>query len=109
MAVSVLQCLLDRRAEADRAGEIGPFERMRVRRVETGRPLHRGFQMVEAALLDERGKLGAEAAGAGRLVDDYAATGLLYRCFDGLDVDRDDGAQVDDLGVDALGLDGGEG
>src|SRR3546814_17928996 len=65
--------------------------------------------MVEAAFLDEGGKLGAEAGGAGRLVHDDAATGLLHRGFDGLDVDRDDGAKVDDFGVYALSLSGGEG
>ena len=32
--------------------------------------LDRRFEMVEAALLDQRGELGAEAAGARRLVDD---------------------------------------
>ena len=60
-------------------GEIGPFERVGVGRVQAGHPLHRRFEMVEAALLDQRGKLGAEAAGARRLVDDDAAAGLLDR------------------------------
>src|SRR3546814_7799939 len=65
--------------------------------------------MVEALFLDEGGKIGAEAGGAGRLVHYYAATGLLHRGFDCLDVDRYDGAKFDDFGVYALSLSGGEG
>src|SRR3546814_2075061 len=77
-------------------GEIGPLHRVRIGGVEAGDASDRGFEMVEAAFLDEGGKLGAEAGGAGRLVHDDAATGLLHRGFDGLDVDRDDGAKVDE-------------
>ena len=67
----------------------------------------RRLEMVEAALLDQGGKLGAEAGGARRLVDDDAAAGLLHRFLDRLDVDRDDGPKVDHLGVDPFRLGGG--
>ena len=65
------------RLHALRAGEIGPFVGVRVGRVPAGHALDRRFEMIEAALLDERDQLGAEAAGARRLVDDEAAAGLL--------------------------------
>src|SRR3546814_17501572 len=99
---SVLQSLLERHSQADGAGEIGPLHRVRIGGVEAGDASDRGFEMVEAAFLDEGGKLGADAGGAGRLVHDDAATGLLHRGFAGLDVDRADGAKVDDLGVFGL-------
>src|SRR4051794_8534447 len=100
MAVSVLQSLPERKAEPHRAGEIGPFHRMRVRRVPAGHPGDRRFEVIEAALLDEGGELGAETRGPGRLMEDDAAAGLLNRLLDRLDVDRDDRAEVDHLRVD---------
>src|SRR5687768_3020736 len=95
-----LQYFLDGGADADRPWKIGPLERVRVRRVEAGRALHRGFEMIEAALLHQGRKLRAEAVGAGRFVNDDAATGLLHRFLNRLDVEWHDSSQVDDLGVD---------
>ena len=100
--------LLERILEPDRAGEIDPFVGVRVGRVPAGDAHDRRLEMVEAALLDQRGQFGAEARGAGRFLDDQAAAGLLHRFLDRLDVERDQGAQVDDLGVDAIFLDRGE-
>jgi hypothetical protein len=88
-----------------KAGEIGPFQAVRIRGVEAGDALHRRFQVIEAALLHQSGEFGAEAAGARRLVDDHAAAGLLHALLDRLDVERDQGSEVDDLGIDAGFLD----
>ncbi|MNK72771.1 hypothetical protein D3C87_922550 [compost metagenome] len=64
--------------------------------------------MIEATLLNERAQLAAEARGFRRLVHDDAAAGLLDRGFDGLNVQRHQGAQVDDLGVHARVLGAGQ-
>ena len=74
-----LHHFLERVLEPDRAGEIDPFIGVRIGRVPAGDALDRGFEVVEAALLDQRGELGAEAAGARRFLDDEAAAGLLDR------------------------------
>ena len=63
--------------------------------------LDRRLEVVEAVLLHQRRQLGAEAAGARRLVHDHAAAGLLHRGDDRVEVERPEAAQVDDLGVDA--------
>ena len=60
---------------------------MRIGRVEPGHALDRGFQVIEAAFLDQRRKFRAESAGPRRLVDDQAPTGFLHRLFHGLDID----------------------
>ena len=70
---------LERRRDALRAREVRPLERMRIRRVPAGHALDRRLEVIEAVLLHERDELGAEAAGARRLVDDDAAAGLLHR------------------------------
>src|SRR3546814_3927510 len=46
----------------------------------------------------------SEARGARRFVDDQAAAGLLHRRLDRPDIQRQQRAQVDDLGVDAYFL-----
>ena len=91
----------ERAADAGRAGEIVPFLRMRIGRVPAGDARHRRFQVVEAVLLHQRRQLGAEAGGQRRLVHDDAAPGLLHRGDDGVEVERQQGAQIDDLGIDA--------
>ena len=48
--------------DALRAGEIGPFVGVRVGRVPAGHALDRRLEVIEAALLDQRDELGAEAA-----------------------------------------------
>ena len=58
--------------------------------------------MEEAALLHGGAQLGAEPGGQRRFVHDEASTGLLDRGDDGVDIERDERAQVDDLGIDAL-------
>ena len=63
-------------------GEVGPLLRMRIGRVPAGDALDRRFEVVEAVLLHQRRQLGAEAAGARRLVHDHAAAGLLHRVDD---------------------------
>src|SRR4051812_47713343 len=63
--------LLQRFPDPHRAGEVCPFQTVRIGRVEAGHPLNRRLEMVEAAFLDECRKLGAEAAGARRLVHDH--------------------------------------
>ena len=83
------------------AGEIVPFLGMRIGRVPAGDALDRRLERIEAALLHLRRELGAEARGQRRLVHDHAAAGLLDRGDDRVDVERDQRAQVDDLGVDA--------
>src|SRR5689334_25306747 len=61
--------------------------------------------MIEAALLYERHELGAKAARPWRLVDDEATAGLLHRLLDRVEVERDERAQVDYLGVEPALLD----
>ena len=92
--------VLERLADPDGAGEIGPFQAMRIRRVEAGDALDRRLEMVEAAFLDQRRQLRAEAAGPRRFMDDHAAPGLLDRCLDRLDIERHQRPQIDDLGID---------
>ena len=92
---------LKRRADALRAREIRPFLRVRIGRVPAGDALDRRLEVIEAMLLHQRRQLGAEAAGARGFVHDHAAAGLLHRVDDGVEVQRPEAAQVDDLGVDA--------
>ena len=58
---------------------------------------------------DPGGELAAEAAGQGGLVEDEGAGGFPDGSGDGGVVQRSEGAQVDDLGVDAHLLDGPQG
>src|SRR3546814_16693961 len=69
---SITHELGQRGRDADRAGEIGPFEAMRIRRVEAGDAFYRRLEVIEAALLHQRGEFGAEARGARSFVDDQA-------------------------------------
>src|SRR5829696_4289405 len=78
----------------------------RVRGVEAGDPEHGRFEVVEAPFGDAGGELRPETEVARRLVDDHQPAGLLHRRVDGLQVERRERAQVDDLDT-ALPL-GGE-
>ena len=91
-----------RLADALRPREVRPLLRVRIRRVPAGDALDRRLEVVEAVLLHQRRQLGAEAAGARRLVHDRRSgrsSSPTRRS-----VSRSSGqmrAQVDDLGVDA--------
>src|SRR5690242_5916001 len=99
--MSVLHRLAESLRDAPRTGEVVPLQRMRVGRVPAGDPDDGRLEAVEAVLLDERRELGTVPAGAGGLMDDHAASGLGDRGHDRVDVDRDQRAKVDDLGVHA--------
>jgi hypothetical protein len=68
-------------------------------RVEAGDALRRRLEVEERLLVDERDDLRAEAAALRRLVHHDDAAGLLDRLDDGVDVERPEGPQVDDLAV----------
>ena len=59
-------------------------------------------EVVEGLLLHERGEVGADAAVRPALLDDHAAVGLAHRGEDRVEVERAQGARVDDLGLDAV-------
>src|SRR5690606_13998516 len=92
-----------------RSWEVVPLLSMRIWRVPARDALDRRLEMVEAALLHDGGQLRTEAASPGRLVDDDAAARLLHRCDDGLGVERQQGSEIDDLGIDPVLLGGGLG
>src|SRR3546814_4828207 len=58
---SVLQNFIECGRDAHRAREIGPFKAVRIGRVEAGDALDRRLEVIEAALLHQRGKFGAKA------------------------------------------------
>ena len=64
--------------------------------------LDRGVEVVEAGELDAGGELGGDAVGRPALLDAEGAVGLGDRGGDGLDVERAQAAEVDDLDRDAL-------
>src|SRR5512141_585429 len=78
MPMSGLHRSLERLADPLGAGEVGPLLRVRVRRVPSGDAFDRGFQVIEAVLLHQRGQFRAEPAGPGGLVHDHAAARLLH-------------------------------
>src|SRR5690606_19501651 len=67
--------------------------------VVAGDALDRRQQVVHAFLGQARGDLAAEAGGLGRLVHDHAAAGLGHRLGDGVEVQRRQRGDVDDLGA----------
>ena len=75
--------------------------RWRVRSCVAADAQHRRLQVVEAVLLHQRRELGPKTAGPRCFVRNHATAGLLDRRDDGVDVDRHDAAQIDDLGIDA--------
>src|SRR5438067_1799363 len=58
------------------------------------------LEMIEAALLHERGDLRAETARARPLVHDGAASRLPHALRDGFQIEGPQGAQIDELGVE---------
>src|SRR5882672_1466746 len=76
------------------------FQGVRERGVPSGDARHRRLQRGEAALLDQGADLGREATGARRFLHDGAAPGLAHAARDGLDVQRPERAQVDQLRVE---------
>src|SRR5690606_27906912 len=70
--------------------------------VVAGDALDRGDQVEHALLGQARGDLGAEARGLRGLVHDHATAGLGHRLGDGVEVQRGQGGDVDDLGADAV-------
>src|SRR5258708_14774001 len=89
---------LEGTADAGGSGEIVPFLGVRIGRVPAGDAHHRRLEMVETILLHQSTELRAKARGQGRLVDDDAATGLLHRSDDRVEVVGQQSAQIDDLG-----------
>src|SRR3546814_14091794 len=90
---SVLQNFIECGRDAHRAREIGPFKAVRIGRVEAGDALDRRLEVIEAALLHQRGKVGAKARRARRFVNDTAAAGLPDRRLDSLEGERQQGSQ----------------
>src|SRR5882724_2058486 len=80
------------------------FQGVRERGVPSGDARDRRLQRGEAALLDQGADLGREATGARRFLHDGAAPGLAHAARDGLDVQRPERAQVDELRVELRGL-----
>ena len=72
-------------------------ERMRCRR--GVQPADRAVKLVERKFIDRLRNLAAQAAHRPGLVDDQQVMGLAEAFDDGADVQRQDGAQVDDLGA----------
>jgi len=73
---------------------------MRVRSVVAGHAFDWRSEGLKGVLLDERAQLSTEARGQGRLVYHHAPPRLLDRTDDGIQIERDLRAEVDDFGVD---------
>src|SRR5207248_3931639 len=82
-----------------RSREVVPLESIGIRGVPAGHTQDWRLEMMEAALLHERRKLGAIAAGAGRLMHDDAAAGLPDRSLDRVDIKRPKRAKIDHFAV----------
>src|SRR6266478_9817849 len=96
--------LAQRLQDPRRERQVIVFQRVRERRVPARDAGDGGLQGGEAALLDERADLRREATGTRRLLHDGAAAGLAHAARDGLDVQRPERAQVDELRVELRGL-----
>lgn len=77
-------------------------QRRRIRDVEPRDPQHRSAQRVEAPLLHPRRDLGAHPGEALRLVHHQAPAGPPHRRLQRTVVERDEGAQVQHLDVQAF-------
>src|SRR5665647_64989 len=82
-------------------GKIGPLLGVWVGRVPAGHALNRGFQVIEAMLLDQRRKFSAQPVGARGFMHDDAAAGLLDRSHQRVEVERPQAAQVNHFGIHA--------
>ena len=67
-----------------------------------GDPLDGRGQLAEQLVLQDRGDLGPGPGELHRVVHDYGSSGTASGFDDRLHVERDQGAQIDDLGADAL-------
>ena len=85
-------------------GELELLQRHAVdgRSIERGDAKDGGIQVVEGVLGKQRGDLRADAAEGLVLVNEDGAVSLGHGVEDGLFVERADGAQVNDLGFDAM-------
>src|SRR3984957_10755162 len=99
--ISGLHRLDERAADARGTGEIVPFLRVGIGRIPARDALDRRLERIEARLRHLRGELGAETRGQRRLMHDHAAAGLVDRGLDGVDVERQQRAQIDDLRIDS--------
>src|SRR4051794_7734886 len=107
-SVSVGEELTARLLDVARLGQDRALERRRERDRRVGRrdPHDRPVEVLEAALADQGGDLGTDAAGAGGLVQHDDLRRLAYRREDRLLVERAQGAQVDDLDRSAVDVGG---
>src|SRR5215210_8160444 len=78
--------------------------RVRRRNLRPANPLHRGVQIIESPVLDDRRYLARYPEPPPLLLHRYGPVCLLDRLDDGVLVERPDGAQVYDLGADAVFL-----
>src|SRR4029434_10598748 len=99
--ISLLHCFEQRAADASGAREVIPFLRIRIGRILTRDAPDGGLQVVGAWFLHKRGKLRAETRCPRRLMDDHASARLPDRCFDRLQIERQQRAQVDDFSIAA--------
>src|SRR4051794_587380 len=99
-AISRLHDGFQRSPDAGGAGEVLPLLRVWVGRIPAGNPEDGRFEMVEARLLDESREFRPVTGGQGRLVRDDAAARLSDGRFDRLSIERQERADIDDLGVD---------
>src|SRR5947209_1152926 len=67
-----------------------------------GHPLNRCREFTEQFSLQDRGNLCSRTGELHCVVDDYRPAGSAHRFDDDLDIQRDQGPQVDDLGADVL-------
>src|SRR5918995_2896203 len=78
--------------------------RVRRRDLRPAHPLDRGVQIVEGPVLDDRRDLARDPEPPPLLLHRHRPMRLLDRLYDGVLVERPDGAQIYDLGADAVFL-----
>src|SRR5205085_6702330 len=92
--------LAQRPEDARRERQVVILQRVRERRVPARDSNDGGFQRSEAAFLQQSADLGGEATRPRRFLDDGAAARLAHGARQRVDVQRPEGAQVDQLGVE---------
>src|SRR5205085_7840 len=82
----------------------GALEVLRVghRNVGSGHALYRRIQIVECLLVDTSGQFRRESDVAPLLMDRHGMVSLAYGLENGLHVERDQRAEIDDLTLDSL-------
>src|SRR6267378_338540 len=96
--------LAQRLQDPRRERQVVVFQRVRERRIPAGDAGDGGLRVAEAALLDERADLRRKATSSRRLLHDGAAAGLADAARDGLDVQRPERSEVDELRVELRSL-----